>query len=74
MPIRGAVKVAALMNFPSAPMTGNKFQTEKTTYNAAKQVVRAIMRVDTTCDFGITRVLAKDLFFICSLQNEEVAS
>jgi len=30
MPIKGAVRLAAVMNLPVTPMIGNTFQTEKT--------------------------------------------
>lgn len=65
MPIKGAVKVAAVMNLRSAPMTGNRFQTEKTTYRAAKQAIRAIFLADENCDFEITGILRKDLLVKC---------
>jgi hypothetical protein len=57
MPIKGAVTTAALMNLPSAPMTGNRFQIEKTTYMAAKQAVKAIFLVDGDCDSEIIGML-----------------
>jgi hypothetical protein len=63
MPIKGAVTTAALMNLFSVPMTGNRFQTEKTTYRAAKQAVRAAFLVEGDCDFEIIGILWKDLFF-----------
>jgi hypothetical protein len=71
MPIKGAVRVAALINLPSTPITGNTFQTEKTTYRAAKQDVRAIFLANGDCDFEITGILCKDLFFKCPPSNEE---
>lgn len=71
MPIKGAVKVAALINLPSAPMTGNRFHIEKTTYRAAKQAIRAIFLVDENCDLEITGTLRKDLFFKHQPSNKE---
>jgi hypothetical protein len=46
MPISGAITTAAVMNLPGTPITGNRFQTEKTTYNAAKQAVNAMFSAD----------------------------
>jgi hypothetical protein len=74
MPIKGAVRVAALMNLPSTPMTGNTFQTEKTVYRAAKQDVRAIFFADGDCDFEIIGMSWKDLAFKCQSSNEETIS
>lgn len=72
MPIKGAVRVAALMNLPPAPITGNTFQTEKTTYRAAKQDIRAIFLADGDCDFETTETLWKSLFFKSQTPNEEM--
>lgn len=46
MPNKGAITTAALIHLSSVPMTGNRFQREKTTYRAAKHAVKAIFLVD----------------------------
>jgi hypothetical protein len=42
---------AAVIYLPETPITGNKFQTEKTTYKAAKHAVNAMFRVDINPKF-----------------------
>jgi hypothetical protein len=73
-PIKGAVRTAALINLSPVPITGNIFQTEKTTYRAAKQDVSAIFLADGDCDFETTETLWKSLFFKSQTSNEEIIS
>ena len=75
MPIKGAVTTAALINVPwGAPTTGNSFQTEKTTYIAAKEAVKAMFLVDGNCDFKMPVRFWKALFFKYQSSNEETIS
>jgi len=75
MPIKGAVITAALIDVPrGSPTTGKSFQTEKTTYTAAKQAVKAVFLADENCDFEIMGILRKDLFFRCQPSSKETIS